>query len=56
MTADDGATTPYEIQEAKTRAKRAGRGSLAGRLVLSDDWDAPEANDAIAQEFGMPAR
>jgi len=36
-------------------AKRTGRGSLAGRLLLSDDWDAPEVNDAIARDFGSPA-
>lgn len=34
--------------------RRAGRGSLRGKLVLTDDWDSPEVNDAIAAEFGMP--
>jgi antitoxin (DNA-binding transcriptional repressor) of toxin-antitoxin stability system len=34
------------------RARRTRRGSLAGRLVLAADWDAPEVNEAIAQEFG----
>lgn len=38
------------------RAKRVRRGSLSGRLVLGDDWDAPEVNDAIARDFGFPAR
>jgi prevent-host-death family protein len=38
------------------RARRTRRGSLAGRLVLSDDWDAPEVNEAIARDFGLPAR
>ena len=38
------------------RAKRTRRGSLAGRLVLSDDWDAPEVNEAIAQDFCLPAQ
>jgi prevent-host-death family protein len=33
------------------RARRTGRGSLAGRLVLSDDWDSPEVNEAIARDF-----
>jgi prevent-host-death family protein len=38
------------------RAKRTRRGSLAGRLVVTDDWDAPAVNDAIAREFGLPAQ
>jgi prevent-host-death family protein len=33
------------------RARRTGRGSLAGDLVLAPDWDSPEVNDAIADEF-----
>ena len=33
------------------RARRTGRGSLAGRLVLSPDWDSPEVNEAIARDF-----
>ncbi len=37
------------------RAKRTRRGSLADRLVLDDDWDAPEINDAIARDFGVSA-
>ena len=35
------------------RAKRAQRGSLAGRLDLTNDWDAPEVNAAIAHDFGF---
>ena len=38
------------------RKMRTQRGSLAGRLVLSDDWDAPEVNEAIARDFGLPAQ
>jgi prevent-host-death family protein len=34
------------------RARRTRRGSLAGRLVLTDDWDALEVNEAIARNFG----
>ena len=34
------------------RARRTRRGSLAGRLVLSPDWDSPEVNEAIAETFG----
>lgn len=37
------------------RAKRSRRGSLAGRLVLEDDWDAPAVNDAVAADFGASA-
>lgn len=32
---------------------RTGRGSLRGRLVVTDDWDSPEVNDAIARDFGL---
>jgi prevent-host-death family protein len=35
------------------RVKRTGRGSLAGRLVMADDWDSAEVNDAIAGDFGL---
>jgi len=36
------------------RFLRGGRGCLAGQLVLEPDWDAPEVNEAIADDFGMP--
>ena len=36
------------------RANRQGRGSLAGRIELSDDWDSPETNAEIAADFGLP--
>jgi len=32
---------------------RAGRGSLAGELTMTDDWDSPELNQAIAHDFGL---
>ena len=35
--------------------RRAGRGSLAGQISWSDDWDSAEANQEIADEFGMPS-
>jgi prevent-host-death family protein len=38
------------------RANRTRRGSLAGRLVLTDDWDAAEVNDAIARDFGLESQ
>ena len=35
------------------RVDRVGRGSLAGRLTMADDWDSPDVNDAIARDFGL---
>jgi prevent-host-death family protein len=35
------------------RADRAGRGSLRGKLVIAEDWDSDEVNDAIAADFGL---
>ncbi|MFG2038431.1 type II toxin-antitoxin system Phd/YefM family antitoxin [Dactylosporangium sp. NPDC048998] len=35
------------------RVNRAGRGSLAGRLAMADDWDSSDVNDAIARDFGL---
>ena len=35
------------------RARRTGRGSLAGRLRFADDWDSPAVNDTIARDFGL---
>jgi prevent-host-death family protein len=35
------------------RVARAGRGSLAGKLVLGEDWDSSDVNEAIAQDFGL---
>ena len=32
---------------------RTGRGSLAGRLVMADDWDSPDLNESIARDFGF---
>lgn len=29
------------------------RGSLRGQLILADDWDSDEVNEAIAQDFGL---
>jgi prevent-host-death family protein len=36
------------------KARRAGRGALRGVLVVTDDWDSPEVNEQIADDFGMP--
>ncbi|MGI5245299.1 type II toxin-antitoxin system Phd/YefM family antitoxin [Dactylosporangium sp. CA-139066] len=35
------------------RVNRAGRGSLAGRLAMAEDWDSSDVNDAIARDFGL---
>jgi len=32
---------------------RTGRGSLRDSLLVADDWDSDETNDAIADGFGM---
>jgi prevent-host-death family protein len=35
-------------------ANRTGRGSLRGKLTMAKDWDSPEINEAIANDFGLP--
>jgi prevent-host-death family protein len=35
------------------RVDRRGRGSLRGTLVVAEDWDSDEVNEAIARDFGM---
>lgn len=35
------------------RANRRGYGSLRGRIVMADDWDAPATNETIARDFGL---
>jgi prevent-host-death family protein len=35
------------------RVRRQGRGSLRDVLVLADDWDSDQVNEAIADDFGM---
>lgn len=32
---------------------RTGRGSLRGSLVIAEDWDSDEVNEAIAGDFGL---
>jgi prevent-host-death family protein len=36
-----------------TNAQRSGRGSLAGQIVLADNWDSDEVNAEIASDFGL---
>ena len=48
------AGTPVaKVVPLNPRARRTRRGSLAGRLVLTGDWDSAEVNEAIAQDFGL---
>jgi prevent-host-death family protein len=35
------------------KVNRAGRGSLRGKLVVVEDWDSDEVNEAIARDFGL---
>lgn len=32
---------------------RTGRGSMAGRIFMADDWDSAETNASIADDFGL---
>jgi prevent-host-death family protein len=51
------AGTPVaKVVPLSRRVRRNGRGSLAGRLVVADDWDSPEVNEVIAQDFGPVVR
>jgi prevent-host-death family protein len=50
----DRAGTPVaKIIPLVRRVDRTAVGSLAGRLGLSGDWDAPETNDEVAADFGI---
>lgn len=39
-------------EEIIITVNRSGRGSLAGQLVMAEDWDSPEVNESIARDFG----
>jgi prevent-host-death family protein len=54
ITISRAGTPVAKVVPLTPRARRTRRGSLAGRLVLSEDWDAPEVNEAIARDFGLP--
>ena len=49
-------TAVAKVIPLNPRAKRTGRGSLAGRLVLTDDWDTAEINETITSDFGLSAQ
>jgi prevent-host-death family protein len=51
-----GGTPVARVVPLRPGARRGARGSLAGRLVVEDDWDAPEVNEAIARDFGLDGR
>ncbi|WP_198681480.1 type II toxin-antitoxin system Phd/YefM family antitoxin [Kribbella rubisoli] len=38
-----------------TSRRRTGWGSLADQISLADDWDSPETNAQIADDFGIPS-
>ncbi len=50
---DTGSGARRSLQSIRPRAARPGRGSLKDRLVASDDWDSPEVNESIADDFGL---
>jgi prevent-host-death family protein len=48
------AGTPVAKVVPLTRqVSRTGRGSLDGKLLLTEDWDSREVNEAIAADFGL---
>jgi prevent-host-death family protein len=48
------AGTPVaKVIPLRPRTQRSGRGSLAGRLVLSDGWDSAAVNEEVARDFGL---
>jgi prevent-host-death family protein len=48
------AGTPVaKVVPLNRRVDRVGRGSLAGQLVMAEDWDSPDVNEAVARDFGL---
>ena len=48
------AGTPVaKVVPLEPRTRRTARGSLAGRIDLSGDWDSDETNEAVARDFGL---
>jgi prevent-host-death family protein len=48
------AGTPVaKVVPLTTTAHRTGRGSLAGRIFMADDWDSAETSASIAEDFGL---
>ncbi|MGX6601982.1 type II toxin-antitoxin system Phd/YefM family antitoxin [Micromonosporaceae bacterium Da 78-11] len=46
-------TPVAKVIPLNSRVDRAGRGSLAGQLVVADDWDSPDVNESVARDFGL---
>ena len=46
-------TPVAKVVPLNRRVDRVGRGSLAGQLTMTDDWDSPDVNAAVAQDFGL---
>ena len=42
-----------KVVRLDSSVRRSRRGSLRGRIVLADDWDSAETNEAIARDFGI---
>jgi prevent-host-death family protein len=42
-----------KVVPLRRQVSRTGRGSLRDRLIVADDWDSDEVNQAIADHFGM---
>ncbi|MEH1012742.1 type II toxin-antitoxin system prevent-host-death family antitoxin [Micromonospora sp. CPCC 206060] len=52
----DRAGTPVaRVVPLVRRVNRTAVGSLAGQVDLSGDWDSPDTNDEIADDFGISA-
>ena len=39
--------------DAPPSLRRPGRGTLAARITLADDWDSAGTNEEIARDFGL---
>jgi hypothetical protein len=53
---DPGVATPQQTSDesrGNKSTRRTGWGSLAGLIMLEDDWDSPETNEQIARDFGL---
>lgn len=50
----DDATAQNSLPGATAQeVPRRGRGSLAGQIVLADDWDSPDTNEQLANTFDL---
>lgn len=42
-----------KVVRLDSSVRRTKRGSLRGKITLTDDWDSAETNESIAHDFGM---